>query len=202
MISKKHILKNELFLASVALLALSVNPVQAQESGNDGHSSASALTGDIVVTARKREESIQETPISITAFSSAGLEARGQDGTTVPFKLNVVDLGADPDGDPVTSCVVVADSSLVFKPKEPSGKNQKSALAAIRRLVSASEHVGEGGAPDGVHCIRVDEAVAATLLTESLSKRANRARTIVQGLISDRYVQSGADEMGAGWLWL
>lgn len=81
MISKKHILKNELFLASVALLALSVNPVQAQESGNDGHSSASALTGDIVVTARKREESIQETPISITAFSSAGLEARGVQDT-------------------------------------------------------------------------------------------------------------------------
>jgi len=31
---------------------------------------------EIVVTARKREESLQETPIAITAFSAAGLEAR------------------------------------------------------------------------------------------------------------------------------
>ena len=32
---------------------------------------------DIIVTARKREESLQTTPIAITAFSAAGIEARG-----------------------------------------------------------------------------------------------------------------------------
>jgi iron complex outermembrane receptor protein len=37
----------------------------------------SALMEEIVVTARKREESVQDTPIAVSAFSGASLEARG-----------------------------------------------------------------------------------------------------------------------------
>ncbi len=51
----------------------------AQQSG------ASALE-EIVVTARKREESLQETPIAVTAFSASDLEARSLD--------NLMDIGA------------------------------------------------------------------------------------------------------------
>lgn len=36
-----------------------------------------SVTGDIVVTARKREESLQETPISISAYTGEGLTYRG-----------------------------------------------------------------------------------------------------------------------------
>lgn len=32
---------------------------------------------EITVTARKREESLQDAPLSVTAFSTAGLEKRG-----------------------------------------------------------------------------------------------------------------------------
>ncbi len=39
--------------------------------------SASGGIEDIVVTARKRSENLQETPISISAFSAAGIEQRG-----------------------------------------------------------------------------------------------------------------------------
>jgi len=41
---------------------------------------------EIVVTARKREESLQETPIAVSAFSAADLEARSLD--------NLMDIGA------------------------------------------------------------------------------------------------------------
>jgi len=43
----------------------------------DKQSGINALMDEIVVTARKREESIQDTPIAVSAFSGASLEARG-----------------------------------------------------------------------------------------------------------------------------
>ncbi len=42
-------------------------------------STASALVGEVVVTARKRSENVQDVPISISAFSGASLAARGMD---------------------------------------------------------------------------------------------------------------------------
>jgi iron complex outermembrane recepter protein len=42
-----------------------------------GASTTSTLMEEITVTARRREENIQDTPISIAAFSAAALEARG-----------------------------------------------------------------------------------------------------------------------------
>ena len=48
-------------------------PGYSQDSADD----VSVLMEEIVVTARKREESIQDTPIAVSAFSGASLEARG-----------------------------------------------------------------------------------------------------------------------------
>jgi len=48
-----------------------VFPVSAQESG------ISSLLEEVVVTARKREEGLQDTPIAVSAFSGESLEARG-----------------------------------------------------------------------------------------------------------------------------
>jgi iron complex outermembrane receptor protein len=42
---------------------------------------SSDLMQEITVTARRREESILDTPISISAFSGSALEARGIDRT-------------------------------------------------------------------------------------------------------------------------
>jgi iron complex outermembrane receptor protein len=44
-------------------------------------SSTATLMNEIIVTARRREENIKDTPISITAFSGAALEARGIERT-------------------------------------------------------------------------------------------------------------------------
>jgi iron complex outermembrane receptor protein len=43
----------------------------------DQKSAASALMEEITVTARKREENIEKTPISMSAYSGAAIEARG-----------------------------------------------------------------------------------------------------------------------------
>jgi iron complex outermembrane receptor protein len=68
-------MKSRYPLACILLATTAFEPAFAQGAPDAG--SESALGEAIVVTARKREESLQETPISITAFSGRGLEARG-----------------------------------------------------------------------------------------------------------------------------
>lgn len=56
-------------------------------------------------------------------------------GAEFAFRLDVVELGRDTDGDPVTSCVVVpCETSGVASSarKPPSGKNQAALLAALQ----------------------------------------------------------------------
>jgi len=66
--------------AAVSLVALlPVTPAMAADGQAD--ETVSALDEVITVTARKREESLQDTPISITAFSDRALEARGIQST-------------------------------------------------------------------------------------------------------------------------
>lgn len=63
-------------LALVPVMMSLATPVAAQ-----GQQAAGALE-EVIVTAQKREESIQDTPISIVALSHATLENRGIDGLT------------------------------------------------------------------------------------------------------------------------
>ncbi len=57
-------------LAATSALALSVFPAQAQDAQADDAS----LLEEIVVTAQRRQQSLQDVPISITAFSAESIE--------------------------------------------------------------------------------------------------------------------------------
>jgi iron complex outermembrane recepter protein len=59
------------FFSTVALAGLWATPALAQAPANG------AAEGDIVVTARRREESLQDVPIAISAISGAQLERTG-----------------------------------------------------------------------------------------------------------------------------
>jgi iron complex outermembrane receptor protein len=63
-------------LTAATLLAVSAGPVAAQDSPSAASGSLDELDS-IVVTARRREESILETPLAITAVTSEDLEAKG-----------------------------------------------------------------------------------------------------------------------------
>lgn len=69
-------------LATVALSALTAAPVLAQDSTP---AADSGDEGDIVVTARRREESLLDVPIAVSAFSGEALEQRGA--------LDITDIG-------------------------------------------------------------------------------------------------------------
>ncbi len=63
--------------AAVMTLGFALPQAEAQDQGSTIEGSTTSIAFDeIFVTARKREESLQNTPISITAFSATDLEVR------------------------------------------------------------------------------------------------------------------------------
>ena len=68
--------------AGVAFIALAAAaPLMAQTQAQSQAPAAELGVGDIVVTAQRRAESIQDVPIAISAFSAAQLEAQGVTNT-------------------------------------------------------------------------------------------------------------------------
>ena len=77
---ERHTLRNTLsrgaLAASLAMFAVT-GTAYAQDAASAQAEEAPGAFGDIVVTARKREESLLKTPISISALTSADIEKRG-----------------------------------------------------------------------------------------------------------------------------
>ena len=68
-------------LAGACALPVFVTPAFAQDTAQDDPANATESSGNvIIVTANKREENLQEVPISITAFSQEELDRRGVTG--------------------------------------------------------------------------------------------------------------------------
>ncbi len=65
-----------LLAATVSSAALAQAPSKTVTASPEASSAAETL-GDIVVTARRRDESLQDVPVAITAVSGAALEQRG-----------------------------------------------------------------------------------------------------------------------------
>jgi iron complex outermembrane recepter protein len=61
-------------LSAVSLAAMLASPAYAQQTSEDEQTAGIA---DIVVTAQRRQESVQDVPIAITAFNAETIEARG-----------------------------------------------------------------------------------------------------------------------------
>jgi iron complex outermembrane recepter protein len=62
---------------AVALVAVSTTPVLAQEAGSAEQGRDAALVGEVVVTATRRPEKLQDVPLSVTAFDQKELTAKG-----------------------------------------------------------------------------------------------------------------------------
>ena len=123
----------------------------------------------------------------------------GEDGDAHPFKLEIKTLGMDAYGDPVTSCVVRADTSAadVQRVKLPQGGNQRLVYEGIRGLFKDG-HTGKPGAPPLRPCIELEAAVTAEAarLTCPSDRRITRTREAITGLVS-----RGVLGLNEGWLW-
>jgi hypothetical protein len=107
----------------------------------------------------------------------------GVDGVPNSFRLEVVTLGKDADGEDITSCVVIPDSQAIFKsePKKPTGVNQKIALRVINNLARSMPL-----SPSGIAKVETEDAIKAVgdaILCDNARKR-ERAQSAISGLIA------------------
>ena len=124
----------------------------------------------------------------------------GVDGEEHPFRLEVVELGADDDGDIITSCVVVPEDAAVqaTRSKAPKGGNQRIIYDALGELLRASIHFGKAGSPPTRPCVELEaaiEAIAPRLPCEQ-KRQVERTRQAFTGLIASASVVHRE-----GWLW-
>ena len=66
-----------MYLRQISLLPIAAMLLLSQHSHAQSQGTAAALIEEVVVTARKRVESLVDTPIAITAMSGDAMEARG-----------------------------------------------------------------------------------------------------------------------------
>ena len=124
-----------------------------------------------------------------------------QDGDAYSFKLEVVPLGIDEDGDAVTSCAVVPceNNNLVGGFKAPKSGNQKIIWDALGNLFKESKFFGKGGAPAIKACVEYDIALESTMirLPCEKSRQKERAKVAITALVSNGFLSSQD-----GWLWV
>lgn len=112
----------------------------------------------------------------------------GLDGDSHPFRLKVVELEPDEDGDTVTSCVVIADdsSTAIRQVKVPRGANQKIADAALKPLFEKGD-IGKVDEARGRPCIKLNdgiEAVSNKLTCES-RRRITISRSTINAMVAN-----------------
>jgi putative DNA primase/helicase len=123
----------------------------------------------------------------------------GADGISHAFVLDVVEIGTDDDGEPVTSCVVRPDAGQAPRRMgPPKSGNQRIAWDALGAPLRESVTYGMAGAPPGRPCITMDAAIdhIRGKLPVDPKRRTERARQTVAGLVS-----RGNLRHEDGWLW-
>jgi putative DNA primase/helicase len=163
---------------------------KVEQYGPRGHSSFyAALDGAIEV---KCKDNVRKWAVAKSKDDETGTEH--------VFKLDVVTVGVDDDGDDVTSCVVVPDATMaaIKKMTFPSGANQKIAFDMLAAPMRESVDVSKGGAPEGQGCITFQAAMdlVASCMPGDAKHKRQRAKEAITALIT-----KSTYGLGGGWIW-
>lgn len=125
----------------------------------------------------------------------------GEDGVGGQFRLEVVEVGVDADGDPITSCVVEHLESPfdeIRASRIPKGGNQLIVYKTLNELLEQSLDLGRDGADTTSPCIRLESAVIACgdRLSTEPKRRRERARAAITALVNNGFFNLKGD-----WLW-
>lgn len=126
----------------------------------------------------------------------------GRDGDAHPFRLEVVELGEDEEGEPVTSCVVAPEertADQVRRAALPGGGNMRLAFDAISAALKDARAFGMASAPPIRPCLELDDAIAAAAgaLPCEPKRRRERAQQALTALVG-----RGNLHHAEGWIWL
>ena len=130
----------------------------------------------------------------------------GADDDAHPFSLNVVELGVDEDGEPITSCVVAPEENqgdAVRGARIPSGANARAVWPALLELLKLNGERRPDGAPAelpiGRPVVSLEDAIAGAKgrLTCDADQRGYRARLAITSLVTSNFLTCRD-----GWLWL
>lgn len=126
----------------------------------------------------------------------------GVDGDSHPFRLDVVDLGEDEHGDPITSCVISPEENAgntIKRVRVPQGGNQLVVWNALGEILRNAGTFGKAGAPPTRPCVEIEAAVVACRekLATDPKRRTERTRQAITGLVA-----SGLIQINEGWLWV
>lgn len=159
--------------------------------GLRGHSSLHAALDAAIEVSRNGDERIWR----ITKSKD------GLDSIERQFRLEVVEVGIDEDGDSINSCVVVPSKSAfesVAFARVPKGGNQRIVYNRLNDLLRDSIELGRGGAPEASPCIALEVAVVGCRdsLSTDPKRRTERVRQAITGLVTAQLYK-----LQEGWLW-
>lgn len=110
--------------------------------GIRGHSSLFAASDGVILVSRDGEHRRWKVDKA----------KDGQDGTEHGFRLKVVDLGTDGDGDPISSCVIESDHlNDGTRQTKPLTSNQKQGLSSYHEAAGEVGRLTTSGAFAGLH---------------------------------------------------
>ena len=126
----------------------------------------------------------------------------GEDGEVHPFRLDVVEVDTDEDGEAITSCVIVPEekaANSIRRAALPGGGNMRLAYDAISAALKQSGHYGKAAAPITRPCVELDTAInaAANVLPCEEKRRRERAQSAITTLVSRKNLLHEG-----GWVWL
>lgn len=114
----------------------------------------------------------------------------GESGVEFPFALELVNLGADQDGDEVVTCVVVdqPEQSRPRKLAQPSGGNQRAVYDAIRELAEERGELslGTSAIPKGVRIVKIEDVIerASPKVAADPKRKRGRIMEAINGMVS------------------
>lgn len=130
----------------------------------------------------------------------------GNDGLSHPFRLEVIDLGTDSDGEEITSCCIVPEETtgdMVRRALPPKSGNQRAIFDALSELFRANGERRPDGVPEslpyGRPVLRLEDAIEQTRsrLICDPKRQTERTQAAIRGL-----VERGVLIHREGWLWL